>query len=127
MKHGVMNICCLLSLSGLLSGGCSTMTETKVRDLNRMADNTVAKMVLEQSGLQAELGAAAGYIVFEWSTSGVPVVGKRGAGILIEQSSNERSPVRVTTLEIKGAQGVEGYTGVMVIHDWKTAGRFIST
>lgn len=121
MKQKRMTVCGLLSLIGLLSAGCSTVAETKTRELNRMADNTLAKMVLEQPGLQAELGAAAAAIVFEWSASGVPMVGTRGVGMLIETSSNERTPIRITKLEIKGARGIGGYFGLLVIHDDESA------
>jgi hypothetical protein len=110
--------------SGLLSGaalfllaGCSTMSETKVRDLNRMADSTLAKVVLEQPGLQAELGISPGYMVIERFGSGIPMVGKQGTGVLVDQSSEERSFVTITQLEVDGAWGVGDYTGVMAIKD----------
>lgn len=82
-----------------------------------MADNAVAKMVLEQPGLQAALGAAAGAIAFEWSASGIPIVGKRGVGVLMESSGSERTPVIITQLEINGAQGLGSYIGVLTIKD----------
>lgn len=117
MIRKMLNICCLLGLVGLVTVGCSTMSESNIRDLNRMADNSVAKMVLEQPGLQAELGVSAGSVAFEWSGSIVPMVGNRGDGMLIDPSSDERTPIRITDLEIDGAQGLGGFTGVMLIRD----------
>ncbi|MDF7798429.1 hypothetical protein P4C99_03095 [Pontiellaceae bacterium B1224] len=117
MIRKLLKICYVLALVGLLSTGCSTVNETKMRELNRMADNAVAKIVFEQPGVQAELGAAAGSAVFEWSNSGVPMIGKHGEGVLIDPSSNERAPVRITNLEINGAHGVPAYTCLMLIQD----------
>ena len=104
----------------LLVTGCSTLTDSKKKELNRMADSTVAKVVLEQSGLQAEMSISAGYIAIERSGSGIPMVGKRGKGVLVNQITGKRSFINVTHLEVDGAWGVGDYNGVMVIRDKKS-------
>lgn len=120
MKSKQIHVRCLVGLGALLIAGCSTMNETKERELNRMADNALAKIVFEQPGLQGELGRAVGYMGFEWSSSEVPMVGKRGAGVLVDQASGERTVIRISALEIKGAQGIGDYIGVMLMNDVET-------
>lgn len=117
MNRKLLNHAGLLSAAILFLSGCANMSETKMRDLNRMADSAFAKVVLEQPGLQAEIGISAGYMVIERSGSAVPMVGKRGVGVLVDQINNERSFIRITKLEVDGAWGVGDYTGVMAIRD----------
>jgi hypothetical protein len=101
----------------VLSSGCSTLGKTRTRDLNRMADNAVAKVVLEHPGVQAAMGISAGYIAIERSGSGIPMIGKRGVGVLVDRSNEERSYIRVSKLEVDGAWGVGDYFGFMLIKD----------
>jgi hypothetical protein len=91
------------------------MNETKQRDLDRAADRTLAKMVLEFPGLQSELGISSGYLVLQRSGSWVPTVGKKGTGVLTSNGSDTRSYFRVEQLVVKGAWGVGDYTGLMIL------------
>ncbi|MDF7826139.1 hypothetical protein P4B35_19060 [Pontiellaceae bacterium B12227] len=117
MNRKILNSAGLLSAAILFQTGCTSMSETRKRDLNRTADSALTKVVLEQPGLQAEIGISAGYLVIERSGSGIPMVGKRGVGVLVDQINNERSFVTITKLEVDGAWGVGDYTGVMSIRD----------
>jgi len=104
----VLGAVCVLS-------GCSTMNATKQRELNRAADRTLAKMVLEFPGLQSELGSSPGYLVVQRSGSWIPTVGKKGTGVLTGNGSGARSYYRIDRLEVKGAWGVGDYTGLMIV------------
>jgi len=101
----------------LLLSGCATLQQEQIRDLDRMADRTMAKLTLEFSGLQAELSASAGYLVLERSGSGIPLAGKKRYGVLVDNRSDQRVYVRVKTLEIDGGWGVGDYTGLFIIKD----------
>jgi hypothetical protein len=104
----------LLGVVGILSG-CSTLNATKEHDLNRLADRALAKMVLAFPGLQSELGISQGYLVVQRSGSWIPMVGKKGTGVLTRNGSASRSYFRLEKLEVKGAWGVGDYTGLMMI------------
>lgn len=119
MKKNMLQAYALLFSGVLLVSGCSTMSDSKQKKWNRMADRTLAKVVLAYPGLQAELGMASGYLALARSGSGIPMVGKRGSGVLTAVFSGERSYVRITELEVDGAWGVGDYSGLMMIHDPK--------
>ena len=100
-----------LVVSSLLFG-CATVKRESEKELKHLADHTLAGMVLEHQGLQAAVGMSAGYLVVERSGSGIPMIGKRGRGVLTNIKTNERVEVRVLELEIDGGWGVGDYLGL---------------
>ena len=125
MKHNLLNLAVTLGLS-LHLAGCATIGREKEREMNRLADSTVAEMALAYPGLQSRLSSAAGYLVVERSGSGLPMVGRRGKGSLTDLDSGERMGVRLMELEIDGGWGVGDYTALYIFHNREEFGRAVA-
>lgn len=102
--------CCALLVLPMV--GCDTIRREQEREMNHTVDSTVAKMVLEHSALQSRLSYAPGYLVIKRSGSGIPMVGRRGIGVVTDSKSQQRTNIRLLELEIDGGWGVGDFTGL---------------
>lgn len=102
----------LISFTILALVGCDTIGREQEREMNHAAVHALAGMVLDIPGLQSRVNMCPGYLVVERSGSGIPMVGKRGKGVLTNSKTGARLSVRVSEIEVDGAWGVGDYTGL---------------
>jgi len=112
MKLKIFLIQGLVSLILISLAGCDTIGREQEREMNHTAVHAMAGMVLDIPGLQSRVNMCPGYLVVERSGSGIPMVGKRGKGVLTNSKTGERVSVKVTEVEVDGAWGVGDYTGL---------------
>lgn len=92
--------------------GCATIGREQERAMNHAADHTLAGMLLEHQDLQSRLALSPGYLIVERSGSGIPMMAKRGRGILTDTKTGDRVTVRLLELEIDGGWGLGDYSGL---------------
>lgn len=98
--------------------GCSTVSDSRLAELDRIADQTMGRLVLERAGLQGELNASAGFVVAEIDRtvmpSGNPIPVN---GVLVRTKDGARCFVKVSRIRFDGAEGAKKVTAVVILPD----------
>lgn len=89
-------------------------------DRNNMADTTIKKLLTKHKDLQKNLDSAAGYMVTNWQSTKVPVLGAgTGKGLIVDSRTHQKIYVDVTRYAFGGGSGKRSYKNLLVVQDQK--------
>jgi hypothetical protein len=107
----------LLVLLGFCAG-CSTLGADRRAELDRMADQALAKLVQENPGLQGRLNRGPGYLVIDWNEGSLPLISRsRGRGVVVDRSEGARTYVKVDRLDLGGGRGFSSFKVLLIFSD----------
>ena len=92
----------------------------KRAQLDNEAQETIARMIEKDPGIEKELDEAAGYFVSRVSAANLAVIGGgQGIGVLVDKRSGGRTYLNVKRLDLGAGLGVRYYRVLMLIetHD----------
>ena len=110
----------LLALSFLQ--GCAQLSVQEKDDarlaLDKMAEETITELLKSNDDLEEKLKHSLGYMVTNWKTTKVPVVGAgSGDGVVVDQKTGHRTYVKVKRFDIGGGIGARSYKNLVLIKD----------
>jgi hypothetical protein len=109
--------------------GCGTIPvgeRAKVRaDLNRLAEQTIARMVAEDPSLQTALDEAIGYMAGQVSGTKVPIVGYgHGTALLYDAENDSRTYVDINGYDLGAGLGTGQYGFLVLFGERQVLERF---
>jgi lipid-binding SYLF domain-containing protein len=88
----------------------------KRSQLDQEAQETIARMIEQDPGIEQELDEAAGYFVSRISAANVAVIGGgQGIGVLVDNQSGDRTYLNVKRFDLGAGLGVRYYRVLMLI------------
>ncbi len=111
-------------LVSVLCAACASPTgptkDEKRADIDKLAEDSLAQLYEEKPEAKAELEKAPGYGVFRKSTTKVPLIGAGGGyGIIVDNTTKERTYMKIREMQIGAGLGVKVNRTVVVFHDKK--------
>ena len=104
--------------------GCAQLSVEEKEDarlaLDKMAEKTVAELLKSNDDLEEKFKHSVGYMVTNWKTTKVPVVGGgSGDGVIVDQKTGHHTYVKVKRFDIGGGMGARSYKNLVLIKDAK--------
>ena len=125
MKKQFIQIVGSTILGIFLLGGCGQPSapsdvDAKRKSIDEMASTTITKLELKHKGLEKEIENSLGYLVVNWKTVKVPIVGAGNAnGVVVDLKSKERTYVKISRFDLGVGWGVRHFKSLVVIDDPK--------
>lgn len=109
-------------LAALMFYGCAkpTVDENQAarQAIDKMAEETKSALLKNHSELQGELDGAVGYMVTNWKTTKVPLVGGGGGnGVVIDTTTKEHIYINVQRVDLGGGYGARSFKTFLVVKD----------
>ena len=107
-------------LAGCRQPSSPSDAEAKRASIDQMASSTIATLETKHPELKGELKDSLGYLVVDWKTIKLPIVGGGSAhGLVYEASTNKRTYVKVSLFDLGAGWGVRRYKSLVVIDSQK--------
>ncbi|MGB5966056.1 MAG: hypothetical protein WBF77_02570 [Sulfurimonadaceae bacterium] len=102
--------------------GCAKPTldenEAARQAIDKMAETTKSELLKEHKELQGELDSAVGYMVTNWKTTKVPLVGGGGGdGVVVDNATKEHVYINVKRVDVGGGYGARSFKVLLVVKD----------
>ena len=109
-------------LAAFLFYGCAKPTtdenEAARQAIDTMAETTISELLKEHKSLQSELDSAVGYMVTNWKTTKVPLVGGGGGnGVVVDNATKEHVYINVKRVDVGGGYGARSFKVLLVVED----------
>lgn len=107
-------------LAGCGQPSAPSDADAKRKSIDKMASTTATKLEVKHKGLKKEIENSLGYLVVDWKTIKIPVVGWGSAnGVVVNYSSKKHTYVKVSRFDLGVGWGVRHFKSLIVINDSK--------